>query len=408
LSDSVTTVSKSALITLLATMFVNMIGFGLIVPLLPFYAESFHAASWQVALIFSGYSVGSFFGEPFWGKMSDRIGRRPVLIFTVASNAALYLGLAFAPSVAIAFFMRLLGGLAGGNSSVTQSYIADVTPEEERSGRMAWVAAVYNLGFIIGPAVGGWLARPELGPAGFRVPLFAASSLSLICATGLFLFVRESRSHKTESALQLAPHALALAAARHPVIIRLLLVTLLGGSAFGGVESMFGLWAQARFHWGPHQVGSAFAVVGTVAAFCQLILTGPLSRRFGQARVLAAGMALTVVGFVLQPFSHGGWETIPLLALAAFGQAVAWPNVAALISRNIDHQHLGQYLGLNGATYALSRLLGPLFLGLSFSILSVNAPFWLATMLVAPAIALAWSARLIYTHPASAHPGAGT
>lgn len=402
MSEFLATVSKSALTTLLATMLVNMIGFGLIVPLLPFYAQSFHATSWQVALVFSAYSVGSFFGEPFWGKLSDRIGRRPVLILTVASNAALYLGLAFAPNVAAAFFMRLLGGLAGGNNSVVQSYIADVTPQDERSGRLSWIAAVYNLGFIIGPAVGGWLARPELGPQGFRLPLFAASALSLLCASGLFLFVRESRAHKTESALQLAPAALARAAVSHPVIFRLLFVTLLAGAAFSGVESMFGLWTEARFQWGPHQVGSAFAVVGVVAAFCQLVLTGPASKRFGQARVLAAGMALTVVGMALQPFSRGGVQTIPLLALAAFGQSVAWPNVAALISRNIDQRHLGQYLGINNATYALARLVGPFFLGLAFSVLSVDAPFWLAALLVTPAIALSWSARLIYTHPVRA------
>jgi MFS transporter, DHA1 family, tetracycline resistance protein len=315
------------------------------------------------------------------------------------SNAALYLGLAFAPNVATAFFMRLLGGAAGGNNSVVQSYIAEITPEDERSGRMAWIAAVYNLGFIVGPAVGGFLARPEMGPGGFRLPLFAASALSLLCVAGLYLFVGESRLHKTESALQLAPRALARAAVSHPVIIRLLLVTLLGGAAFSGVESMFGLWTQVRFQWGPHQVGSAFTVVGVVAAFCQLILAGPLSQRFGQARVLAAGMAVSVLGFILQPFSHGGSETIPLLALAAFGQSVAWPNVAALISRNIDSAHLGQYLGINNATYALARLLGPFFLGLSFSIISVNAPFWIAGFLVAPAILLSLSARRIYTHP---------
>src|ERR1700740_2687368 len=144
-------VSGRGLTILLTVLSVNMIRFAIIVPLLPFYAESFHAASWQVALVFSAYSVGSFFGEPFWGKLSDRIGRRPVLIYTVASNCALYLGLAFAPNVATAFFMRLLGGLAGGNNSVTQSYIADVTPEDERSGRLAWIAAVYKLGFIICP-----------------------------------------------------------------------------------------------------------------------------------------------------------------------------------------------------------------------------------------------------------------
>lgn len=214
--------------------------------------------------------------------------------------------------------------------------------------------------------------------------------------------MRESRTHKTESALQLAPAALTRAAVSHPVIFRLLFVTLLAGAAFSGVESMFGLWTEARFQWGPHQVGSAFAVVGVVAAFCQLVLTGPASKRFGQARVLATGMALTVVGMVLQPFSRGGFQTIPLLALAAFGQSVAWPNVAALISRNIDQRHLGQYLGINNATYALARLVGPFFLGLAFSVLSVDAPFWLAALLVTPAIALSWSARLIYTHPVRA------
>jgi len=389
-------VSGSALTILLTVMFVNMIGFGIIVPLLPFYSETFHAASWQVALIFSAYSVGAFFGEPFWGRLSDRLGRKPVLILTVCGNCVCYLALAFAPGIGTAFLVRFLGGIASGNNSVVQSYLADVTHENERSGRMAWVTASYNVGFIVGPAVGGWLANPAAGTAGFRTPLFVAAALSALCVTGLALLVKESRGQRHETAqtqYARAYHELM----RHPVIARLLLVTLLSGSAFSGVESMFGLWAQSRFAWGPHQVGDTFAIAALVAAFCQIVAVGPLSRRFGAARLLAVGMAMTAASVLLLTLAQNGPIAIGLIAVAAFGQAIAWPNVAALISRNSDVHEQGACLGLNNASAALSRLTGPLTLGLAFSLIGINAPFWLAALLVVPAIGLSLSARRAYT-----------
>jgi MFS family permease len=371
------------------------------VPLLPFYAESFHAASWQVALIFSAYSVGAFFGEPFWGRLSDRWGRKPVLILTVCGNCACYLALAFAPGIAAAFLIRLLGGLASGNNSVVQSYLADVTHENDRSGRMAWVTATYNVGFIIGPALGGWLADPAAGSAGFRVPLFVAAGLSALCVAGLVMLVGESRGQGdnafAQPQLNRAYHELF----RHPVIARLLLVTLLSGSAFSGVESMFGLWAQNRFSWGPHQVGDTFAIAALVAAFCQIVAVGPLSRRFGAARLLAAGMAMTAASVTLLTLSRSEFATIALIAVAAFGQAIAWPNVAALISRNSDACEQGACLGLNNAAAALSRLTGPFVLGLAFSLVSVDAPFWLAAALTVPAIGLSLSARRAYASAAA-------
>ena len=389
-------VSGSALTILLTVMFVNMIGFGIIVPLLPFYSESFQAASWQVALIFSAYSVGAFFGEPFWGRMSDRIGRKPVLMLTVCSNCACYLALAFAPGIGVAFLVRFLGGLASGNNSVVQSYLADVTHESDRSGRMAWVTASYNVGFIIGPAMGGWLANPAEGTAGFRVPLLVAAALSALCVAGLWVLVGESRNQRHEPAgpqYARAFHELM----RHPVIARLLLVTLLSGAAFSGVESMFGLWAQKRFAWGPHEVGDAFAIAALVAAFCQIVVVGPASKRYGAAWLLALGMALTAASVLLLTLSTNGTMAMALLAMAAFGQAIAWPNVAALISRNSDLHEQGACLGLNNASAALSRLVGPFVLGWGFYLIGINAPFWLAALLVVPAIGLSLSARRVYS-----------
>ncbi|HXC55843.1 MAG TPA: MFS transporter [Rhizomicrobium sp.] len=384
-------VSAAALPTLLSVMFINLLGFGIIVPLLPFYAKSFQAPVWQMALIFSAYAIGSFFGEPFWGRLSDTIGRKPILISTVTGNCLCYLALAFAPNIYVAFLVRLLGGMASGNGAVIQGYIADITPPDERTGKMSLLGAAYNIGFIVGPALGGLLANPAAGHAGFRIPLLIASGLSALCVIGLIAFLKESRVHRRVGHKP-SRWAVLSSAVTNPVIGRLMLVTLLAGCAFNGIESVFGLWAQARFAWGTWEVGLTFAVTGVVAAICQIFVTGPLSKRFGEARMLACGMALTTVCATLQPFSVGPVMIVSLLAISAFGQSVAWPNVSALLSRNVDWEHQGQYLGLNNAVGALARLIGPSIAALTFSNIGVNAPFYSAGLMVLPAIFFAWYA----------------
>jgi MFS family permease len=383
----------AALYTLLSVMFINLVGFGIIVPLLPFYAKSFNAPPWQIALVFSAYAIGAFFGEPFWGRLSDRTGRKPILISTVSGNCLCYLALAFAPNVYVAFGVRLLGGMASGNASVVQGYIADVSAPDQRAGRMSLLGAAYNIGFIVGPALGGLLARPSAGHSGFAVPLMTCSGLSAVCVAAIAFLVPESRVRRERFGQGPSRWAVIGSLLRHPVIARLMLVTFLGGCAFNGIEYVFGLWTQARFAWGPQQVGGAFAVTGVVAAINQIAFTGWLSRKFGEAQMLAAGMALTMLFMLLQPFSQGAVFVVAFLAISAFGQSVAWPNVSALISRNVDWNHQGQYQGLNNAVGALARLAGPFIAALGFSGISVNAPFIIAGALLLPAIFLAWSAR---------------
>lgn len=387
-----TTPPPWAALSLIGLIFLNMLGFGIVVPLLPFYAKSFDAPAWQIALIFSAFSVGTFFGEPFWGRLSDKYGRKPLLISTICANGLCYLALAFAPNAWAAFAIRLLGGLFSGNGSIIQGYIADVTPPEKRTRSMSWMSAAWNVGLIVGPTLGGVFAKPSLGHVGFQLPLFISAGLFGVSALSIALFIRESRQRDRSNTHRPNRWAATGEAARHPVIGRLMLVTFLVGFAFSGIESIFGLWTQARYGWGPREIGWAFMFVGIASATTQLLLTAPLSERYGQGRVLALGMAITMVCMAAQPFSPSGPVTIVLLSLSAIGQSVAWPNVSALISETADPHRQGQIMGLNNAMGALARVIGPFCAGLSFSGLTIHGPFIQGALVVAPAIWLALSA----------------
>lgn len=381
-----------ALVVLYSVVCLNLIGFGLAVPLLPFFAESLDAPAWQVTLMFSAYSVGQFFAEPFWGRLSDRIGRKPVLIVTTFANVLGYVALAFTPDIWAAIAIRLFTGLGAGNISTIQGYVADVTPPAERAGRMGLLGAAFGLGFVIGPTLGGLLADPGAGHLGYRLPLFVSAGLSAAAALGVLLFVRESRA-KADPA---APRQRFLAglhdARANPVISRVLLVTFTYMAAFAGMESTFGLWAQAGFGWGPREVGMVFGVVGVVSAVTQAALTGRLTRRFGEARVLAFGMGLFGLSLFLQTLHDRAWLIPVLTGLGVFGQALAMPSISALISRSAPPDRQGAMLGLNMAAGSAARMSGPMLAGALFSGFGAHAPFWLGAALTVPAMIMAMNA----------------
>jgi DHA1 family tetracycline resistance protein-like MFS transporter len=381
--------ARRALIVLLGVVFVNIAGFGVVIPLLPFYGRAFHATPFQISLMFSAFAVGQLFAEAFWGRLSDRIGRRPVLIITIFGTAAAYAALAFSPNIAVACLWRLVGGLMSGNISTIQGYLADVTPHDKRPGRMGLLGSAFSMGFVTGPAIGGLLARPQDGAAGFLLPLITAAGLASLAALGVVLFVRETRSaeHMT---IPPTPRLESLAQAwRHPVIARVILMSFIVVSGFAGIEATYGLWTQARFGWGPRQIGFAFMAIGVTGAVAQGLVTGHLARRYGGARVLAAGLAMVGVGMLVQLFSPT-WEVAMAGFFAvSFGQSLTFPNIAALISQSAPPERQGEMLGLNMAGNCLARFGGPLYAGSVFEHVSIGAPFATAALVIAPALLMA-------------------
>jgi MFS family permease len=376
--------STRALAVLLLVVFINLVGFGVVIPLLPFYAKSMNAAPWQVTTMFAAYSLGQFFGEPFWGRLSDRIGRRPVLIVTIIANTLAYIALAFAPNIWVAMAVRLVGGFGSGNISTIQGYMADVTPPEKRAGRMGLLGAAFGAGFVIGPALV-MVIHPGAGHLGYQLPLFLAAAMAGTAALGVVLFVAESRAPSAPGTPQPNRREALAAASAHPILSRVLLVTLISTGAFAGMEAVFGLYADVRFNWGASQVAACFAIIGVIASLGQGLLTGRLARRFGEGRVLATGLSIIALTLLVTPFIAVPTLAVVAVGCTAFGQSLVFPCVAALISRASPPDRQGQMLGLNMAAGSLARIGGPLLAGPLFGI-AIGGPYWFGAALMIPAI----------------------
>lgn len=396
---------NGALAAMFAVVFINLVGFGIVVPLIPFFAQSLNAQAWQVTWMFTFFSLGQFFAEPLCGALSDRIGRKPILIATTALSALFYVGLAFAPNIWIAILFRFFGGLAAGNISTIQGYVCDVSAPEKRSGRMSLIGGAFSLGFIMGPFFGGALTHGRTGADLFRLPLLIAAAMSAITAIGILFIIRESRTPmaKTVTArLSLLDRAeaglmnlsrTARTAITTPAIVRVIATTLCYMAALAGLEATFGLWAEARYHWDAVRIGNVFPFLGVAAAVMQFIFMRPLTRRFGEERVLAAGLFVFGVSFALQAVNDNPILVTPLVMLGAVGQAVVFSSICAIIAVWTPSDRQGAMLGFNMSVGAIARITGPAIAGLLFSGWGANAPVWMGAVLTVPAALLALQAR---------------
>lgn len=386
------TEERRALVVLLTVIFLMIAGFGLVIPLLPFFAHAFDAPAWQVTLLFSAFSVGQFLGESFWGRLSDRIGRRPVLILTITMVGLSYAALAFAPNMLIAFAIRFANGFFAGNISTLQGALADITPPEKRASRMGVMGAAFSAGFMTGPAIGGLLAQPSRGALGFQLPLLVAAGFALASALAVIILVREKRPDATKATPTKRVKSAGLTEAfAHPIIGRVILISFIVVVGFAGIEAIYGLWTEHEFGWGPRQIGFAFMGIGLLSAVCQGLLSGRLARRYGEARTLAAGLVFMGLGLMTQWLSPTWHVAVLGFAFVCIGQSICFPNISALISQAAPPDRQGEMLGLNMSGMALARIGGPVLAGQLFSLVSPGSPFALSALLVLPALWFAWA-----------------
>lgn len=374
------------------TVFIDLIGFGIVIPLAPFYAEHFGASALLVGMLQASFSLMQFLFAPFWGRLSDQIGRKPVILIGLFGSAVCYTVFGLASSLLVLFIARILAGIAGANIATAQAYMADVTTPENRAKGMGMVGAAFGLGFIFGPAIGGVLSG--YGPS---VPPLFAAGLSLANFVAAWFILPESRARGTGAARPKVSRVQALTAAvTRPGLPQLLLIFFLVTAAFSSFEATFALFGERQFGFTPRNIGYVFAFVGVVLSIVQGGLVGRMAKRFGEQRLVPFAILALAAGLALMPSA----VTIPGLLVActilSVGQGFNTPSVSSLISRISSADDQGGILGVSQSVSSLARILGPFIGGAVFDRFGPKAPFLGASgvMVVAFLVASASVARM--------------
>jgi DHA1 family multidrug resistance protein-like MFS transporter len=354
------------------TMVVVMLGFGMVIPIMPFYIKSFGASGSALGLLMATYAIMQFIFSPVWGGFSDRYGRKPILMLGILGNALAQLMFGLSTSLWMLFLARTLAGvLSSATLPTAMAYISDSTSAEERGDGMGKMGAAMGIGMLLGPGIAGWLATRWLA-----LPFFLAAGLSLLALLLVFIFLPESlpESQREKSGAKFkGPDLKEMWQALYSPIGVLLFLAFLVNFGLTNFEGIFGLYALERYGYGPQEVGYLLTFIGVVSALVQGGLTGPLTKRYGEVLVIKVFLAISAIGFVLMTLPE---ETLGLLLAVGFfmfGNAMLRPAVSSLTSRRATIGQ-GAAMGLNNAFMSLGRVAGPLWGGFVFDY-SLNLPY---------------------------------
>jgi len=381
--------NRKNLFILSFTLVVVTLGFGVVIPIIPFYMESLGAGGTELGLLVASYAVMRLICAPVWGSISDRIGRKPVMMIGILGYGITMFLFGLATELWMLFAARILSGiLSSATSPTTMAYIGDSTSEEDRGGGMGILGAAVGLGTIFGPALGGLLAGESLS-----TPFFIAGGMSILALILTWILLPESLHRESrrpsESKIPIPELHLWWQALSSPIGILLVLAFILtcGLMIFYGI---FGLYALERFGFGPEEVGIIFMVVGLVSAITQGLLTGPLTRRWGESPVIKIGMLGSAVSLILIAWAEDYWTVLITIGLFVFMTAILTPAISSLTSKRAETQQ-GMAMGLSNSFMSLGRIAGPLWAGFALD-LSLVLPFisGAVVMLIGFFISLIW------------------
>jgi MFS transporter, DHA1 family, tetracycline resistance protein len=391
---------------LLVAVFINIAGFSLILPLLPFYGQVFGASPVEVGMLFAAYSFGNVAGEIYWGRQSDVWGRRRVLLVTTLVAGLSYFAFAWAPTLLVAILIRVFSGFFSGTLGVCQGFIADVSVPEKRAKTMGYFGAAFSLGFVFGPVLGGLLAGEQAVAESFRKPIYAAGVLSLL-ASGWCALVLRDAVEPMGKGRPLPKYSEAFRfVAGEPLLARLFVISFCGIAMFASMEAIYGLWSEENFGWSARDLGFAFLAIGTGGMFAQLALIGPLVARFGEARVIVIGLGLLALSMLLQPIIRLPVSGVLLMGVLMAGHSLAFPTSGALLSRNTPPERQGSTMGLMMASNAVGRIVAPPLFGLIYARVGHDAPWYVGAAMIGLVILVALQAvRLLDAQRASVSAG---
>lgn len=367
-------------------VFIDLVGFGIVIPLLPFYGEHFQADPFTVSLIMATYSLGQFIAAPFWGRLSDTIGRRPVLIISLFGAVLSYIWLGFATTLWMLFAARMVGGLMAGNISTAFAYIADITTVENRAKGMGMVGAAFGLGFIAGPAIGGILAGPDPLTADFQTPALAAAAMSFVAFVLTIIKLKESLPADVRAKATHGPRPNRWKqmgeAMQRPGIGLLVTISFLATFVFAGMETTFAMWSRRQLGWGPEQNGYLFAFIGIIAAILQGGAVGRLTKRFGEGNLIVQGAIALAIGMIMIPFCTTVEPLVVAMVIVAYGFSVINPALNSLISLRTDASEQGMMMGVARSATTMARVIGPAWAGILFAQMGKEWPYYAGMVLM--------------------------
>jgi DHA1 family tetracycline resistance protein-like MFS transporter len=356
------------LLIIFLTIFVNLVGFGIIVPLLPFYAETFGASPLVIGLLFAVFSICQLLAAPVLGDWSDRYGRRPVLIFSLLGTVVSFVMLALAHNITMLFLARIIDGLSGGNISTARAYVADVTEPKDRARAYGLIGAAFGLGFIFGPALSGMLARVS-----YTAPIWAAAIITAVATVMAWLWLPET-VHRTQAGTAM-PFRSMPAMLRRPGLGRMLVIDFVYWFAFAMFQTTFALFTARRFQFDASQTGYLFSVFGIFGAIVQGGFIRPVVHRFGDKPTFIAGLVCSAVGLVGATLTHSVGAFVVALVPLALGIGFGHPTVASLVSRAARDEEQGRVQGAASAVESLGRTVGPVWGNASLQRFGEGVPY---------------------------------